>query len=72
MVNGLILLVTYTSLRNTVELLLKVLLTDSVMEKEDPKGHVRATRKTDGTHDIVFIENKKAKKYINIVSLFTN
>ena len=38
--------------------------------EEDPKGHMRATRKTDGTHDIVFIENKKAKKYITISCLY--
>lgn len=38
--------------------------------EEDPKGHMRATRNSDGTHEIVFVENKEAKKYITVSCLY--
>ena len=34
--------------------------------EEEAKGHIRATRKADGTHEIVFIENKEAKRYVTV------
>ena len=37
--------------------------------EEEPKGHMRAIRKKDGTHEITFIENKNAKKYITVSCL---
>jgi hypothetical protein len=34
--------------------------------EEEAKGHIRFTAHPDGTHDVVFVENKGAKKFITI------
>jgi DNA repair exonuclease SbcCD nuclease subunit len=34
--------------------------------EEEPKGHIRATLRGDGTREVQFVENKDAKKFISI------